>query len=58
MFAELGISKMMVSVITSSPQLLLRKPNDFPQVCNDTYGFMYIFELDPFDKGKSTFGWL
>jgi len=36
LFHDLGISKkMVVPVITSSPQLLLRKPDQFMQVCND-----------------------
>ena len=43
LFDDLGISKkMVVPVITSSPQLLLRKPNEFLQVCNHYYNFIYI----------------
>jgi hypothetical protein len=49
LFDDLSITKKMVApVITSSPQLLLRKPNEFLQVCNrecihlvkETYNFL------------------
>jgi mTERF domain-containing protein len=43
LFDDLGISKkMVVPVITSSPQLLLRRPNEFLQVCNHYYSSIYI----------------
>nr|CAB3457876.1 unnamed protein product [Digitaria exilis] len=46
MFNDLGISKnMVVPVITSSPQLLLRKPNEFLQVCNHYYSLIRILKL-------------
>lgn len=45
-FDDLGISKkMVVPVITSSPQLLLRKSNEFLQVCNHYYIFICILKV-------------
>ncbi|GJN34624.1 hypothetical protein PR202_gb23304 [Eleusine coracana subsp. coracana] len=46
LFDDLGISKkMVVLVITSSPQLMLRKPNEFLQVYNDSYSQLHSYAI-------------
>lgn len=42
-FGELGVSKkMMAPVITASPQLLLRKPTEFHEVCNPILALYFL----------------
>lgn len=52
LFDDLGISKkMLVPVLTSSPQLLLRKPNEFLQVC---IFICFAFRINSIGSGKAS----